>query len=314
LAVYFDPDSRAADRVVRAFLVLGAKDAYPSDRSMAPILRARAVKNPRKARLDAFSTLAVCRNRPGEQRELLALISKIGGDIRTATALVDLWRTLAPEVAPQTIDALSSRKDWSNVLLDAVAAQKIPTAAVNANQIRRMMQFGDAALAQRVTAVWGKIREGRNPNRERLAAEYLNHVQRHSKGDPALGAKVYEKICAQCHQFKDKGVAVGPKLDDNGRTGLPLLVSNIMDPNLVIGKDYQARLLVLEDGRTLTGLVVEDSPSRVVLKLAGDKREIVPKANIERMKISDVSLMPEEVEKQMTKDEFRHLVAYLLAP
>ena len=43
------------------------------------------------------------------------------------------------------------------------------------------------------------------------------------RGNVANGAKVYEKHCAQCHQFRGKGVEVGPKLDENGRTGVPLL-------------------------------------------------------------------------------------------
>jgi putative heme-binding domain-containing protein len=109
-------------------------------------------------------------------------------------------------------------------------------------------------------------------------------------------------------------VAVGPKLDENGRTGVPLLVSNILDPSLVIGKDYQARLVVMEDGRSLTGLVVEDSPTRIVLKVAGDKREVAPKDKIEKMKVSDVSLMPEQLEKQMTPQEFKDLIAFLMQP
>jgi putative membrane-bound dehydrogenase-like protein len=246
-------------------------------------------------------------------RELLSIISRIDRP-EAAELLLSVWKTLPPEAAPQVLDALSTRPAWAHKLVDAVTAKHIPTAAVNVNQIRRMQEFGDKKLAERVAAVWGQIRSGRNPDREKIVADHMKMFRNGVKGNISNGAKVYEKHCAQCHQFRGKGVEVGPKLDENGRTGVPLLVSNILDPSLVIGKDYQARLLLMQDGRSLTGLVVEDSPTRIVLKVAGDKREVAPKDQIEKMKTSDVSLMPEQLEKQMTPQEFRDLIAFLMQP
>jgi putative membrane-bound dehydrogenase-like protein len=246
-------------------------------------------------------------------RELLSIISRIDRP-EAAELLLSVWKSLPAEAAPQVLDALSTRPAWAHKLVDAVTAKQIPTAAVNVNQIRRMQEFGDKKLAERVAAVWGQIRSGRNPDREKIVADHMKMFRNGVRGNVANGAKVYEKHCAQCHQFRGKGVEVGPKLDENGRTGVPLLVSNILDPSLVIGKDYQARLLLMEDGRSLTGLVVEDSPTRIVLKVAGDKREVAPKDQIEKMKVSDVSLMPEQLEKQMTPQEFRDLIAFLMQP
>jgi putative heme-binding domain-containing protein len=197
-------------------------------------------------------------------------------------------------------------------MLAAVVAKKIPTAAINANQIRRIRDFSDPEITQTVVSIWGQIRDGRNPDRERVVRRYLELVSHGPRGNPQAGAKVYERLCAQCHQFKGKGMSVGPSLNENGRTGLPLLVSNILDPNLVIGKDYQARTAVLDDGRVISGLIMEDSPTRVVLKLAGDKLETIPRDRLESLKISDVSLMPDAQEKQMTDTEFRDLVAFLV--
>jgi putative heme-binding domain-containing protein len=62
----------------------------------------------------------------------------------------------------------------------------------------------------------------------------------------------------------------------------------------------------------LTGLLVEDSPQRVVLKLPGGKVEAVPRADVEEQFVSQVSLMPEGVEKQLKPQEIADLFAFLV--
>ena len=45
-----------------------------------------------------------------------------------------------------------------------------------------------------------------------------------------------------------------------GRNDFGQLLSNVLDPSLVIGAGYQARTVATTDGRVLAGLVVEDGP------------------------------------------------------
>ena len=55
-----------------------------------------------------------------------------------------------------------------------------------------------------------------------------------------------------------------------------------LDPSLVIGAAYLARIVVTEDGRILTGLPVEDSEQRLVLKMQGGKLETIARATSKR--------------------------------
>ncbi|MGL5094322.1 MAG: c-type cytochrome, partial [Planctomycetia bacterium] len=229
---------------------------------------------------------------------------------QAAAALLAAYPVIAPQVRPQVLDALTSRPAWAGVLLDAVEAKTFPAAQVSVNHVRRLQQSTDAKLVERAVAVFGKVRANRDPAREQLVATFRAELTK-APGDPAAGKAIYAKVCAQCHQFRGEGYTVGPKLDDNGQGSLDQFLSNLLDPNLVIGKDYQARVVATTDGRLLTGLVVEDSPERVVLKVAGGKQEVVPKGDVEAMRTSEVSLMPEGVEKQIGDQGFRDLVAYL---
>jgi len=79
----------------------------------------------------------------------------------------------------------------------------------------------------------------------------------------------------------------------------------------MIGASYQAQVVQTEDGRTLTGLVAEDSPQRIVLKVQGGKQEIIPRDQIEESAVSKVSLMPESLETQVTPQELADLFAFI---
>ena len=50
----------------------------------------------------------------------------------------------------------------------------------------------------------------------------------------------------------------------------------------------------------MTGLLAEDGKERIVLKIQGGKIETIPRDQIDEMKTSALSLMPEEIEKQFT--------------
>ena len=85
----------------------------------------------------------------------------------------------------------------------------------------------------------------------------------------------------------------------------------MFDPSAVIGPGYQARVLVTEDGRVLTGLPVEESDQRVVLKIQGGKLETIPRDQIDEYVVSETSMMPEQLEKQLTPQEVADLFAFL---
>ena len=109
-----------------------------------------------------------------------------------------------------------------------------------------------------------------------------------------------------------EGQEVGPDITSNGRGNFEQLLSNVFDPSLVIGAAYQAQTVVTTDGRVLTGLLVEDSPARVVLKTQGGKLETVPRDEVDEMRQSQLSLMPEGVENQLKPQELADLFAFLV--
>ncbi|MCA9031079.1 MAG: c-type cytochrome [Planctomycetaceae bacterium] len=246
---------------------------------------------------------------PEFQGNLIATLGRYV-DPSVASLLLEQIPKLSPDVAPKAIEVLSQRPLWSGPLLKAIAAKRIPAESLNVNQLRRVASFQDEAIQKQFKEIYGTIREGRNPNREQVFYKMRDFLKG-TPGDPVQGQAVFTKICAQCHKIYGEGADVGPDITRNGRNNWDQLLMNVFDPSAVIGPGYQARILAVDDGRVLTGLPVEESDTQVILKIQGGKREIIPRDQIEEYKTSEVSLMPDELEKQLTPQQLADLFAFL---
>jgi putative heme-binding domain-containing protein len=241
---------------------------------------------------------------------VLSRLSRLN-DGRVAEVVLTQYDKLDPELKPRAVELLTERAGWAKSLFVAIAAKRVPASAVNVNQARRLVALKDAELAKLVATYYGTVRQERNPAREKLVGEMRRMLER-TKGDPKRGVEVYKKLCAQCHKIHGEGVEVGPDITLNGRANFEQLLSNVFDPSLVIGAGYEAVTVETVKGRSLTGLLVEDSPTRVVLKVQGGKQEVVARNEVDRMEKSKLSLMPEDVEKQLKPQEIADLFSFLV--
>jgi putative heme-binding domain-containing protein len=136
------------------------------------------------------------------------------------------------------------------------------------------------------------------------------------EGDPERGHTVFFRSglnsCASCHRVRGQGQWVGPDLSTIGtKYGKDELFRSILNPSAAIGYNFRALILGLTDGRIVTGLPVEDTPDRLVIKTAQGQRVVVRPGDVEDRKTSDVSLMPEGLAQTMTDTELVDLLEYL---
>ncbi|OYW15102.1 MAG: hypothetical protein B7Z55_15270, partial [Planctomycetales bacterium 12-60-4] len=127
------------------------------------------------------------------------------------------------------------------------------------------------------------------------------------------GRELFNKTCAACHTLFGSGKQIGPDITGSNRANLDYLLENLLDPSAVVGKDYQMTVVITEDGRSINGIVKEESDSAVVLQTPTDLVTVAKKA-IEERKLSELSLMPEGQLKPLAASDVRDLVAYLAAP
>ena len=94
------------------------------------------------------------------------------------------------------------------------------------------------------------------------------------------------------------------------------LLRAIIEPSKEIDEKYQSRIMVLEDGRTITGMVTKESDEEIQLivnPLAKDKPTVIDPETIEAQKKSEVSLMPAGLLDRLTREEILDLIGYVHA-
>jgi putative heme-binding domain-containing protein len=247
---------------------------------------------------------------PDEFRgQILAALGRLD-DPRVADTVLGAYRYLDPAAKPKAVELLTQRAVWAKTLLAAIGEKKVPAESLGVNQVRKLLASRDPELVKAVQSQWGTIRDERSPMRDAVIAE-MRALIRKSPGDPHKGREVFKKVCGQCHKIYGEGEEVGPDITVNGRSSFEQLLSNVFDPSLVIGASYQARTIVTSEGRVVTGLVAEESDQRVVLKVQGGKREVIARSDIDEMKTSELSLMPEDLEKTLNAQEIADLFAFI---
>ena len=108
-----------------------------------------------------------------------------------------------------------------------------------------------------------------------------------------------------------QGIAVGPDLTGAERKDRLKLIRNIVDPSSEVRPQYISHVAITSDGRVLTGLLAESNAETITLLDAKNKRTVLSRSDLEELRESTVSLMPEKLLDPLTDQQIRDLLAYL---
>jgi putative heme-binding domain-containing protein len=132
------------------------------------------------------------------------------------------------------------------------------------------------------------------------------------------GQKMYAAArCIVCHRFNGEGGATGPDLSQvAGRFNLRDLCESIVEPSKVVSDQYRASVVTTESGKVYTGRIVNETKDKLTILLDPEdatKAAEIKKSDVEEVKPSLVSVMPEGLLKPLNEDEVLDLLAYLLS-
>lgn len=264
--------------------------------------------------VQAFEYFEATLRKGGESAEQISLLQAAMGANRrlAAKTLLRNWSEVHESLQVAAIEPLTSSMETMGYLLEEIKLGRVSKDLVNPNQLRKWMQAGQSDVSTQIESIWGKIRAEDNAERQRLVQQTLQLLRSGKSGSAQRGQAVFAKVCAQCHQLHGQGYIVGPNIVGNGRGSLEQLVSNVLDPSLVIGEAFQARTILTYDGEVVSGLLAGENDRFIQLKVQGGKTlEFDKEEDIELIKTSTKSLMPEGVESQMNRQEMLDLFAYL---
>jgi putative membrane-bound dehydrogenase-like protein len=234
------------------------------------------------------------------------------GAAEVADKIVAAYRSFAPLERPAVIATLCTRPAWGLALLKAIENKRIPKEDLNANHARQLSAFNDAEIDRQLGRVWGRLRETPAERRELIGQLKEQLASDKMRGaDAAAGREVFKKVCGNCHRLYGEGGKIGPDLTGAQRQNLTYLLENIIDPSAVVTADFGMSTILMNDGRVLAGIIIERTPQRIVLQTQNE-RLTLSSDEVETVKASATSLMPDGLLQTLSPAEVKSLFAYLM--
>jgi putative membrane-bound dehydrogenase-like protein len=236
----------------------------------------------------------------------LFAVQSLAASEKGCDLLTRRWKELSPTAKLEALETMVRRPETARTLASAVAADRIPSADLTAFR-HRLDSSKNSALRELASKLKSEAR-----TRQSIVDRFKPAVSMASSADH--GKAVFQKHCAVCHRLGNEGPQVGPDLRAalTNKTKDALLI-DLFDPNREVDPRYVNYVASLSDGRTAAGLIAAETANSVTLRRSGGVDETILRADLEALKSSGVSVMPENFESTLSVQETADLLAYLMA-
>lgn len=238
------------------------------------------------------------------RQELRKAISRLQGDAFAQEAIAR-WTSFGPSVRSAWLDLLLAKENWSDIVLSGVEGVLVQVNELSLTQQQRLRSHARPEVRARAE----KLFTATTTNRRDVLARYDKVGSLAPKKD--RGGELFAKNCAQCHAFRGQGHDVGPNLAEfAGKSPADFLLA-ILDPNAGINPNFIAYNVETADGRSLSGIVRNETTAGLTLVQGGGVRESIARRDIQGIRASALSLMPEGLEQSLSPQDMADLIAWL---
>jgi len=271
-------------------------------------------------RLEAVRALSSSILEPAQET-----LRKIAGD-REASPTLRLEATAglgqSAASAPPTRSLLLSMIEEENEPLRFEAVRSVGGASVDPQVRAALHRLLDRSkerpeLAEKIALVL-KLGGDTIPAPQPASDDEWKAAAKEAGGDPAAGERLFfhprGPQCFTCHRVRGKGGEVGPDLSRLGR-GLERdrLIDSILQPSRDIAPEFAAWEIITKDGDSWVGRILKEETKDLTLLGPSNRPVSIPRGDIAVRRPSRVSMMPDGLQRGLTRKEFRDLVAFLLS-
>jgi putative heme-binding domain-containing protein len=223
-----------------------------------------------------------------------------------ADMVLEAWPSFSPQLRATAAETLFARPAWVMAFLDAVEQGKIARGDVDPARIRLLQAATDEKIRSRSLKLFAGVTPAK---RDDVVKAYREALER--KGDVARGKVVFKNHCSACHRLEGVGDSVGADLAAIRDRGLEAVLLNILDPNREVKPQFQSYVLETRSGRSITGMIIAEAASSLTLRRGDGTTETVLRIDVEELRSTALSFMPEGMEKQIDVPAMADLLAYL---
>jgi putative heme-binding domain-containing protein len=139
--------------------------------------------------------------------------------------------------------------------------------------------------------------------------EYLAALK--LQADRNRGAQVFRKHCMTCHRIGTEGHDLAPNLATVKHRSPEEILLHVLDPNREVPPQYMNYTVALEEGRVLSGIIASETDASVTLRRGDNSKDTIMRKDIEEIRSTGMSIMPEGFEKLISHQEMADLIALL---
>ena len=227
-------------------------------------------------------------------------------DNEVALLIISHWREMSPALRATAAETLLSRPGWIAILLDAVEKKSIGRGDIDPTRVELLKQHPDNEISSRVESIFGSTSLGR---REDVIRQYRDVLK--LNGDAVRGKEFFKKVCSACHQLEGVGTVVGADLKAIRNRGMEAVLLNVLDPNREVKPRFLTYSIVTDDGRSLAGMIQTENANSLTLRRPDGTTLDIQRGEIEALRSTGLSFMPEGLEKQLAPQAMADLLAYL---
>jgi len=248
----------------------------------------------------------VLESQPGSELQSAAIESLAAfNDPSVATTLIAKWKSYDPVARTKALDALLNQRDRVPILLQAIENHQLEINAVDAAGRARLLQYPDRAIAERARPLF----QSNTSDRMKVVANYQGALK--LTGNPAHGKNVFEETCGKCHLPRKQGGRVGPDLSGISSKTKEELLTSILNPSYAIEPQFTNYIVTTKDGGLHDGIIANETPGTITLRGGSTQDETLLRTNIVEMRASSISVMPDDLEKSVSRQDLADVISYL---
>ncbi len=230
------------------------------------------------------------------------------------TAIEILQQVEDPELARDIFNAVRRINHGPEIMTEALKGEKLPESVASVGLSVAQSSGFNLTQWEEALKEAGNLKamgmEMTKSERTTLIEEARTH------GNPHRGHRIYRRpqlLCATCHRINGIGGLVGPDLSTVGTYMTPnSLLQSLLAPNADIKQGYETVLVHLVDGQVLSGTLHRKTDDDILLRNTKGEIQTISNQEIEKLDVSEVSLMPANLTASLHHDELRDLLAYLM--
>lgn len=224
-----------------------------------------------------------------------------------APTILKAWSNLSPQLREVASEVLFARTDRTIALFMAVQRGEVSMAELS----RSRLQLATRSKNESLRAQARKFLEAAGvKQRQAVIDDYRLALQ--LPGDKARGREQFRQHCAACHRVEGVGHEIGPNLATVKTRGAETILVNVLDPNREVNPQYLNYAVLTEDDRTLTGMIVSENATSITLQRAEAASDTVLRTDIQQIRSTGLSIMPEGLERTISPAALADLIAYLM--